>query len=183
MLEVVKPGVFGLTPFTSNLAEPQIASTVDLFFEVNGPVNTNLPAYVASINYQNPMDTVNGNFKHWCGLPVWEWVKTHAKAEAVINTVMSAYAANRPELAEVYPTDELLKHAHDDSVLLVDCGGGVGHDTSAFARTHPQKPGKLVLQDRPTVIESIISLDPSIQKMEYDFFTPQPVKGAAAYYL
>jgi hypothetical protein len=183
MLDIVKPGVFGLTQFTSELAEPAIASTVDMYFEVNGPINFILPAYVASLNYQNPTDAVNGNFQHWCGQPLWEWLKTHPKAEAVIGTVMAAYAANRPSLAEVYPTDELVKNAQEDSVLLVDCGGGVGHDTAAFARTHPQKPGKLVLQDRPAVIENAGSLDPSIEKMEYDFFTPQPIKGAAAYYL
>jgi hypothetical protein len=64
MLEVVKPGLFGLTLFTSDLAEPQIASTVDLVFEVNGPMHSNLPSYIASINYQNPTDPADGNFKN-----------------------------------------------------------------------------------------------------------------------
>lgn len=64
-----------------------------------------------------------------------------------------------------------------ESTLLVDIGGGKGHDVAAFHKAFPRAPGKLVLQDLPPVIESIDSLDPAIVQQPYDFFTEQPVKG------
>jgi hypothetical protein len=48
---------------------------------------------------------------------------------------------------------------------------------------YPQVPGRLVLQDRPSVIEGIEQLDPIIERMEYDFYLEQPLKAARAYYM
>ncbi|KAI1127812.1 S-adenosyl-L-methionine-dependent methyltransferase [Nemania abortiva] len=57
---------------------------------------------------------------------------------------------------------------------------GKGHDLLAFNTKHPGR-GRLVLQDLPPVINATGSVDPGIEKMRYDFFTEQPVKGARAY--
>jgi hypothetical protein len=67
--------------------------------------------------------------------------------------------------------------------LLVDIGGGLGHDLAAFHARFPSLSGRLILQDLPAVINDIEELSPSIERTVYDFFTPQPVKGARAYYL
>lgn len=63
--------------------------------------------------------------------------------------------------------------------LLVDMGGSVGHDLSEFRRKWPQASGRLVLQDLAEVLAQAktMSLHPSIELMEHDFFTEQPVKG------
>jgi hypothetical protein len=45
-----------------------------------------------------------------------------------------------------------------------------------------QLPGKLVLQDRPEIID-IAKVGPGAEGMAHDFLTQQPVKGARAYYL
>jgi hypothetical protein len=69
------------------------------------------------------------------------------------------------------------------STLLVDVGGGKGHDLNAFdaAFGKPPRnyPGKLVLQDLPHVLDTIPDSDlaSSISKMAHDFFVEQPVKG------
>jgi hypothetical protein len=60
--------------------------------------------------------------------------------------------------------------------LLVDIGGGRGHDLEAFGKKFPNAKGKLVLQDLPP-IDDISELDQSIMRMKYDFFTEQPIKG------
>ena len=106
---------------------------------------------------------------------MWEHLKKNPKAEKTVGLVMSAYAADRPSLADVYPTEALVKNAKADSALLVDCCGGIGHDIVAFRRTHSEE--KLTLQERPKVTSNIKDLDRSIEKMEYDFFTPQPLKS------
>ena len=184
MLELARPGVYALTPFTTALAEPTIANTVNYYIDLSGPVNLNLPAYLASVNYQNPSDAANSNFTHRFGSPLWEWLKTRPDAEVTVGGVMATYAANRPPLSEVYPTANLVEQAKArDGVLLVDIGGGEGHDSTSFAKAHPLKHGSIVLQDRADSLQNATALDPAIHKMEYDFFTSQPVRGAAAYYL
>lgn len=67
----------------------------------------------------------------------------------------------------------------NSDVLLVDMGGSVGHDLSEFRRKWPNAPGRLVLQDLAEVLAHARtkSLHPSIELMEHDFFTEQPVKG------
>ncbi|KAI9725899.1 MAG: hypothetical protein M1834_009462 [Cirrosporium novae-zelandiae] len=70
-----------------------------------------------------------------------------------------------------------------DDVLLIDIAGGRGQDVGAFAARFPSVPGRLILQDLPYVIKDITKLDSRIEKMVYDFFTPQPVQGARIYYL
>ena len=65
----------------------------------------------------------------------------------------------------------------DDSALLVDVGGGWGHDLAALTKRHPDAPGRLILQDLPEVIHQVACLDPRIERMSYDFFDAQPVKG------
>lgn len=67
--------------------------------------------------------------------------------------------------------------ANKDAVLLVDIAGGFGHYTEGFLSKFPDAPGRLILQDLPPVLGQIQQLHPRIEKMEYDFFTEQPVKG------
>lgn len=184
LLEVVQPGVFGLSSFTEALGKgPAMTSTVSLYFDVQGPAVHTIPSYVEETNYQNPSDPAGGPFSKWAKQPIWEWLKDYPAAEKVIGTVMQTYAANRPTLSQVYPTEQIVSNATNDNIVLVDIGGSIGHDILSFAQIHDFKPGTLVLQDRPAVIENAGDLVPAIKKMEYDFFTPQPVQEAAVYYL
>ena len=72
-------------------------------------------------------------------------------------------------------------------VLLLDVGGGRGHDVFTFAARHLQHPGKLVLQDRPPVIAAVLETgsenDRPFIAAAHDFFAPQPVVGARVYSL
>lgn len=59
---------------------------------------------------------------------------------------------------------------------MVDIGGGRGQDLMSFKDKFPNAPGRFILQDQPHVVESA-HLSERVEKMGYDFFTPQPVKG------
>jgi hypothetical protein len=59
---------------------------------------------------------------------------------------------------------------------MVDVGGGDGHDILDFNSKFPNS-GRLVLEDLGVVTEGIGEFDKSIEKISYDFFTEQPVKG------
>ena len=67
--------------------------------------------------------------------------------------------------------------ANKDAVLLVDMGGGMGHDLEEFKAKNPGLSGRLVLQERQEVVSQIKNLSPGIEATVHDFFTPQPVKG------
>ena len=85
---------------------------------------------------------------------------------------------------DFYPVKERLiakSHMTSESILLVDQGGGLGHDLAEFFHKHPDLQGRLILQDKPDVIDSIgTDLDRCIERMPHDFFTPQPIQGKSA---
>jgi hypothetical protein len=85
---------------------------------------------------------------------------------------------------DFYPVQErLVTGLTPDQVLLVDIGGGLGHDLDEFRRKHPNAPGRLILQDLPVVIDQAGTLHEKIERIAYDFHTEQPVVGAKAYYM
>jgi hypothetical protein len=79
-----------------------------------------------------------------------------------------------------YPVRErILYGAEKDEVLVVDVGGGKGHDLIQFRRKYPGH--RLVLQDLRGVVESIEGLGEGIEMAVHDFFTEQVVKGMLIY--
>lgn len=93
------------------------------------------------------------------------------------NVFMGNTMGARSYWVDWFPVQQqLIDDASQDSALLVDVGGGRGHDLAAFHSRYPNK-GLLVLQDLAAVTDKIEGLDSSIKQMTYDFFTEQPVKG------
>lgn len=95
---------------------------------------------------------------------------------------MGGYRQGRPSWMDAgfFPVQEKLidnLEQSKDAVLLVDIGGSFGHDIGEFHRKFPDAPGQLILQDLPVVIDQVTTLDSKIQRMKYDFFTEQPIKG------
>lgn len=99
---------------------------------------------------------------------------------------------------EVYDTTKLVSEADlgqepfneqtPRAPLFVDIGGLHGLDTARLVAKHPELPAstELVVQDLPEVVSDQQQhqppLDPRIRRMAYDFFTPQPLVGARAYF-
>jgi hypothetical protein len=83
---------------------------------------------------------------------------------------------------EYYPVKERLRVDDPSHVLFVDIGGNTGGDVATFKKRFPDLPGRVILQDLPSVIEGAQPSPAGVESMGHDFFTPQPVKGAKAYY-
>ena len=81
-----------------------------------------------------------------------------------------------------YPVAERLSGIPKDEVLLVDVGGGLGHDLRAFKAKYPQVPGRLILQDLKEAIMQMPQSHPELETQVHDFFNPQPVKGGHLIY-
>ena len=106
----------------------------------------------------------------------------HPELLQCFNNYMAGYRQGKQSWVEpgFYPVDlRLGKEAKTqaDAVLLVDVGGGLGHDLKDFKANYPHLPGKLVLQERQEVISQIKELSSGIEATVHDFFTPQPIKG------
>lgn len=61
-------------------------------------------------------------------------------------TFMSNYRVDRAEFLDVYPAeDQLLPHGpqSNDEVMMVDVGGGRGHEIEKFVLKFPQAKGRM----------------------------------------
>ena len=80
---------------------------------------------------------------------------------------------------EFFPIKGALENSDlsDSNPLLVDVGGGIGHDAEEFRIKHPGLSGRVIVQDLPETIQQASKTSQSIELMAHDFFTPQPVDG------
>jgi hypothetical protein len=78
----------------------------------------------------------------------------------------------------MYPFGTELDGASDleNRALIVDIGGGRGQSLLQIKEKWPGLEGKLILEERPMVLDSLPDL-PGIEKLPHDFFTEQPVKS------
>jgi hypothetical protein len=90
--------------------------------------------------------------------------------------------ANQAGWLDTFPHERILETSHEDTPLVVDVGGNIGHDMERFRQAHSETASRLYLQDRPEVVKLSKCPDP-VNKMDYDFFTPQPIKGSRVYYM
>ena len=143
------------------------------------------PAYLEATNYQNPEDPLRSplQFTHNVEQDGFSWLCEHPDALMRFNNFMEGQRANRLHWGDWFPIQEQILVGADknpERALLVDIGGGRGHDLMLFQKRFPDVPGKLVLEDLPSVIdEATPELDAcGIQSVKYDFFKePNPVKG------
>lgn len=90
-----------------------------------------------------------------------------------------------PKWYSKVPVEEILGYPTDhNAFLLVDVGGNIGNDLIGFHKAFPELSGRLVLEDLPGSVAKLDEIDlKPIEVVGYDFFTPQPIKGAKAYFL
>lgn len=69
------------------------------------------------------------------------------------------------------------------TVLFVDVGGSTGAQSLILRQRYPNLPGRVLIQDRPEVVEQAKAQLPSSVKVEaevHNIFTPQPIKGISS---
>ncbi|CAG7947210.1 unnamed protein product [Penicillium nalgiovense] len=179
------PGQYEPTDLSRQMTERKTIGTMDSLFVDFLPIIQKTPEFFQKSDYRNPGDPKNGPFQHAYNTTgsCWDWLAKNPEALDRFNTFMEGSRDEIAHWADWFPVQEqLLDGALDNHPLLVDVGGNRGHELVGFKEKFPLGPGKLVLEDLPSVIEDIQSLDSDIQRVKHDFFNPQPVKGARAYY-
>jgi hypothetical protein len=97
------------------------------------------PEYMAKNNYQLTNDVKTGpyQFAFNTEMSMFEWMNAHQPLGLQFNHHMGGYRQGRPSWmdANFYPVNDRLVESFDssdDSVLLVDVGGSLGHDIEEF---------------------------------------------------
>lgn len=187
------PDKYLATEFTAASTGPFVSGGLVYSFEGMIPTFQGLPEFLAKTQYRVPMNADNGPVQYGLKteMPFFGVLQTNAKLGGAFNNFMGSLAQIRPSWTDFYPCEERLIAGSPESEgpLVVDVGGGLGHDISAFHRKFPNAPGRLVLQDTSTTMAQIQTLSPplpvAIKAMEHNFFTPQPteMRHSRAYFL
>jgi demethylsterigmatocystin 6-O-methyltransferase len=119
-------------------------------------------------------------------LAVWEWLAENPREQGAFNDFMFVQATGLAGFTEKFPLEEYLQVADQtDRIQFVDVGGGSGHISRAVLEKFPSLRGKIAVEDREdagTVTRADFAKE-GLQRIAYDFFTEQPLKGAKAYYM
>ncbi|KAI3325423.1 S-adenosyl-L-methionine-dependent methyltransferase [Xylariaceae sp. AK1471] len=125
---------------------------------------------------------------HGTSDPIFKWINERPE---VLKNFMGWMAGQRdglPTFMSVLDFEtEFAKGADGSTAVFVDVGGSMGHQCIALRQTYPDLVGRVILQDLPETIEKVrtspLSGFEGIDVLAHDFFTPQPLQGARAYYL
>ncbi|KAJ0305578.1 hypothetical protein COL5a_006301 [Colletotrichum fioriniae] len=142
-----------------------------------------MPAFFQQTSYKNPRSarkTVFDSAHGWQG-GLFTYLEAHPVQGEAFNTLQRTTTLNRARWTSIFPSHTLLDSGSGDddpsSPLLVDIGGSVGQDLWAFYELHPETASRLYLEDLPSVLaDEKTSVLKGINKVAYDFYTPQPIK-------
>lgn len=183
-------GAFSYQPttLTKSMTVPALEALYMIVYEDSGQINPRLHEYFKVKGYKCPTEYQNSAFQwvHSTPLGYFEWLHQRPALAESLNVAMTGVRGLAKYWADWYPVNERLINgfgAGPEDTLLVDIGGGKGHDVEAFLERFPSSAGHLVLQDLPEVVDTIPStLQPGITVQAHDFFQLQPVKGARVYF-
>lgn len=186
-------GAFHATRLSNDLAEERYQHSISFCYDAARPSFNGFPEFFKKTEYRSPaLGALDGPFQdaHKTQLPFFEWLLSTPPHLQQFDSFMTAYRAGKTDWHEpgYYPVSNRLISGFDPSisdVLLVDVGGGRGHDVTAFATQHRPCSGRIILQDREPVIAGIRMNGEQVpfEAQVHDFFTPQPVQHARTYYL
>ncbi|OTB15976.1 hypothetical protein K445DRAFT_59919 [Daldinia sp. EC12] len=174
------------TPITKEMARDEIGASHRMLHEGLIPAMVKAPQYFKEAGYKSPEDPRDGlvQYAFQTKLKTFDRFSSIPQLLHDFNLAMGSTMGSKKFWFDHWPVEEQLVTGAgitEDSVLLIDIGGGKGHDIISFREKFPHLPGRLILQDTAPVIDNIQSMIPEVDMMAYDFFTEQPVKGARAY--
>ena len=179
MLDETSIGVFKPTSLSISFTEPVFGEWINHLYDATIPVFYKMPVYLALTGYKNPVDPTSGVFQHakgWKG-DMFHYYEAHPVEGASFDHVMGGVMANQARWVDIFPSQVLFDtDKGGNTPLVVDVGGNIGHDIEKFRESHPDTAARLYLEDRPEVVERS-KCPKTVNRLGYDFFTPQPIKG------
>ncbi|TGO50725.1 hypothetical protein BOTNAR_0382g00110 [Botryotinia narcissicola] len=183
---------WGATPITKAMTQKGIAAGHRMLFATSMLAALHAPRYFLETSHTSPTKPHDGlmQYAHGTKLQSFDYFGTMpGNVLGDFNTFMGNKMGARKYWLDWWPVEERVFKGVEgaDNTLLVDVGGGKGHDVMAFKEKFERREkgvGRLVLQDQSHVLEEIgeSELDEGIEKCGYDFFTEQPVKNSRIYF-
>ena len=90
--------------------------------------------------------------------------------------LMGHWKQGTSDWLSVYPIEIQAKDLDPERALFVDVGGGLGHQCQLLSQKHPDLKGRVILQDRPEVLDSAPLID-GLEFVAQDFFEEQVIRG------
>ncbi|KAF2464000.1 S-adenosyl-L-methionine-dependent methyltransferase [Lindgomyces ingoldianus] len=161
-------------------------SGIDLFHNVIHAGWMTFPKFLKETGYQNPTDPNEMPFnKQFNGEAYFDWLGKQPELLHSFHQFMTTQRVGHPQWLDFYPIEQELVPGFDasdpDAVFLVDVGGSVGHEIQAVKKRYPNIPGRLIVEDLKATIDRVVP-ENGMEAIAHDFFTPQPIRGARAYY-
>ncbi|KAF3760407.1 S-adenosyl-L-methionine-dependent methyltransferase, partial [Cryphonectria parasitica EP155] len=183
MIDGKGSGLYAPNPLTHTLVLPECAGGIVFHYDCTVLTWAKLPEYLRRTNFQNPEDTRKGPWPYANGVD-YPFTEQNPKDNPVAFHAFHNYIQyHRPLWTDMYLCKEYLVDglkSEGDSSAFIDLGGKLRRDIPSYT-------GRLILQERPHIIALAkskgIDADGRIEAQAHDFFTPQPIKGARAYYM
>ncbi|KAL8818105.1 MAG: hypothetical protein Q9191_008014, partial [Dirinaria sp. TL-2023a] len=141
------------TATSDALTLPEYRDGIIYTYDVAGPSFRNLPSYLKKTKYSNPTKLDDGPFQeaHGTNVPFFAWLGQNPVYLAAFNHYMGGYRKGKASWMDpgFFPVERLDQNLGPEEVLLVDIGGGLGHDLEELRAKHPHLQGRLILQERP----------------------------------
>jgi hypothetical protein len=112
-------------------------------------------------------------------LPFYAWIdepENFQEAKLAHRFFQHQFQGVRSWLDDIDFKATYAQNIRNEDVAFVDVGGGNGQESEKLIKRVPDIVGKVIHQDLPGVLERAPSTE-GVQKMAYDYFTEQPVKG------
>lgn len=144
-----------------------------------------VPTFLRQTGYKNPTGATSGVLQYTHKTPdiIWAWLAARPELFEACNAFMEGVRGSRPSWTTWYPIQERLidgAAVEDGGVLFVDVAGGRGVDIAELRGRFPDAKGRLILQDRPEVLQDVTGLE-GVEKVDIDFFQGQPVQGKQSF--
>lgn len=161
------------------MVRPSIEGSHKHVWDMGVMTAAKIPEYMKRRGYKSPTNGSNGPLQYakQTGLTAMEIIASRPDTLEDFNNMMTGVRLSRPSWVAWFPVhDRLLDGYRQDTTLLVDIGGGWGHDLVAFQKAWAAH-AQLELQDLPQVIADVTDLPLNIKCRSHDFFSgQQPVQ-------
>lgn len=176
--------VYEATPMTKALALPSMQAFHKHLGEQAAPSMLKFPQWLSERGAKCPSDPRDGLLQFAFGTRLEAFELWHSDPAILGNFNLCMDAINMVQLSWLnwFPVKEQVYEGinlNEDSVALVDVGGGRGQPLSMFQEKYSTSPGRLVLEELPAVVDDIKQpLNSAIKIVKYNFFQQiQPVSG------
>ncbi|KAL8990913.1 MAG: hypothetical protein Q9169_008001 [Polycauliona sp. 2 TL-2023] len=193
LIDIVGKNVFKANEVTKLLNTKGSTAYDKIFFDWLCPIGANIVSCINETGLpQYPESGQKGPFESAFGVSFYEHIAQQPGLKQNFDLAMSAKRLGLlPQWFHVYPvmeelgTDVLVQSKN----VIVDVAGNKGYELVSLADEYPEFGGTMILEDLPSTFAQMSDEERSkikaagIIMQDYNFFTPQPIKGADIYFI